>query len=73
MSNLPTHKELQRLLANVDELSTLCRMLVEENRMLRQSQEQLATERAVLLSKNEQARTRVEAMIHRLKALEHNA
>ena len=31
------------------------------------------TERAQLLAKNEQARSRVEAMIQRLKSLEHNA
>ena len=37
---------------------------------LRQQQEQLAGERAQLLAKNEQARSRVEAMITRLKSLE---
>ncbi len=36
------------------------------------SQEQLIGERAALLSKNEQARSRVEAMILRLKSLEQN-
>jgi cell division protein ZapB len=36
------------------------------------SQEQLMAERANLLAKNEQARSRVEAMINRLKALEQN-
>jgi cell division protein ZapB len=40
---------------------------------LRHSQEQLSTERATLLAKNEQARSRVEAMIQRLKSLEQNA
>ena len=48
----------------------LCRRLAEENRSLRQSQDQLATERSNLLAKNEQARTRVEAMIARLRSLE---
>jgi cell division protein ZapB len=33
----------------------------------------LVGERAQLLTKNEQARSRVEAMIHRLKSMEHNA
>ena len=34
---------------------------------------ELVAERAALLNKNEQARSRVEAMITRLKSLEHNA
>jgi cell division protein ZapB len=33
----------------------------------------LSTERASLMHKNEQVRTRVEAMIGRLKTLEHGA
>jgi cell division protein ZapB len=56
----------------VDRLLELCRTLQEENRSLRHSQEQLATERAQLLARNEQARSRVEAMIMRLKSLEQN-
>lgn len=65
----------QSLLAlgeRLDRLLDLCRTLQEENRSLRHSQEQLATERAQLLARNEQARTRVEAMILRLKSLEQN-
>ena len=44
--------------------------LGDENRSLRQQQEQLIHDRAQLVSRNEEARTRVEAMIQRLKALE---
>jgi len=51
----------------------MAQRLLEENRRLRHSQEQLSTERATLLAKNEQARSRVEAMIQRLKSLEQNA
>jgi cell division protein ZapB len=40
---------------------------------LRQRHESLAGERATLLQKNEQVRTRVEAMIGRLKTLEHGS
>lgn len=57
---------------HVDQLLELCRRLREENRSLRHSQDQLTTERAQLLAKNEQARIRVEAMINRLKSLEQN-
>ena len=62
--------ELQNLSARLDELGTQARRLNEENRSLRLQQEQLANERSTLLAKNEQARTRVEAMIARLKSLE---
>ncbi|MGA9335516.1 MAG: TIGR02449 family protein [Rudaea sp.] len=54
----------------IDRLLALCARLTEENRSLRTSQEQLATERSNLLAKNEQARSRVEAMIARLRLLE---
>ncbi|UXI69169.1 TIGR02449 family protein [Tahibacter amnicola] len=68
-----TLADLREISARIDRLVELCQRLTEENRSLRQSQEQLANERAVLLSKNEQARIRVEAMIARLKSLEQNA
>ena len=62
--------QLHSLSARVDELAERSRRMGDENRSLRQQQEQLAGERAALLAKNEQARTRVEAMIARLKSLE---
>lgn len=66
-------RELQRVEARLDALLGLCRQLQEENRSLRQRQESLMSERAGLLQKNERARARVEAMISRLKAMEHSA
>ena len=63
---------LREIARRVDQLIALAQRLAEENRSLRASQEQLMTERANLLAKNEQARSRVEAMIHRLKSLEQN-
>jgi cell division protein ZapB len=65
--------ELREIGGQVDRLLELCHRLAEENRSLRASQEQLSAERANLLAKNEQARSRVEAMIARLRALENNA
>ncbi|MBS3958916.1 MAG: TIGR02449 family protein [Xanthomonadaceae bacterium] len=62
--------ELARLDARIEDLSTLVRRLAEENQRLRTAQAQLADERAQLLSRNELARSRVEAMIQRLKSLE---
>ncbi|NGP54058.1 TIGR02449 family protein [Thioalkalivibrio sp. XN8] len=65
--------ELKRLEHRLEELVAVCRQLKEENRSLRQRQENLMLERAALLQKNEQVRTRVEAMIGRLKAMEHSS
>ena len=65
--------ELQRLEVRVGELLTLVQQLTEENRSLRHRQDSLSSERATLLQKNEQVRTRVEAMIGRLRALETGA
>ena len=66
------HQELVSLSQQLDRLLDTVRRLTEENRSLRQSQEQLSGERAGLLARNEQARSRVEAMIQRLKSLESN-
>jgi len=68
-----TLTELQEVSGRIDRLLELCQRLSEENRSLRQSQEQLSAERSNLLAKNEQARSRVEAMIARLRALENGA
>lgn len=74
MSNAnPAMNELHEVSGRIDRLLELCRRLAEENRSLRQSQDQLASERSNLLAKNEQARTRVEAMIARLRSLENGA
>lgn len=64
------HADLAALERRIDQLLERCTRLEEENRSLRLSQEQLVAERANLVAKNEQARSRVEAMISRLKSLE---
>jgi cell division protein ZapB len=62
--------ELQRVEKRLDELVVICKQLQEENRSLKQRQDTLIEDRATLLQKNEQVRSRVEAMINRLKAME---
>lgn len=62
--------DLQRLESRINELLSLVQQLTEENRALRNRQDHLASERAALLQKNEQARAGVEAMIGRLRMLE---
>jgi cell division protein ZapB len=64
--------ELARLEARIDELTSICGRLRAQNRSLMERLESLTSERASLLRKNEQTRGRVEAMIGRLKTLEHN-
>lgn len=56
--------------AKVTELIELCSVLTRENRALRAQQQNWTTERAKLIEKNELAKSRVESMITRLKALE---
>ena len=65
--------ELARLEKRIEELLASIDTLKEENRALRQRHETLNNDRAGLLQKNEQVRARVEAMIGRLKTLEHGA
>lgn len=62
--------DLNHLEARVDELIALCASLRAENQALRTQQSSLMSERAALIEKSELARTRVEAMIARLKSME---
>ena len=76
MSETKTHAvdvELKRLERRLEELVAVCRQLKEENRSLRQRQDTLMVERASLMQKSEHVRTRVEAMIGRLKTMEHGS
>jgi cell division protein ZapB len=65
-----TEQELRKLEVRLDELVTSIQRLKEENRSLRDQQDNLVSDRANLIEKNEMAKTRVEAMINRLKAME---
>lgn len=65
--------DLKKLEYRVEELIRLAERLKEENISLQQKQETLVSERAALLQKNELVRTRVEAMITRLRAMEHSS
>jgi cell division protein ZapB len=65
-----TESELKKLELRVEQLIRTCAYLQEENHSLRTRQDNLVAERASLIEKTELARSRVEAMITRLKALE---
>ena len=62
--------DLLKLEQRVEELIHACTYLKDENKSLRARQDSLVAERAALIEKTELARTRVEAMITRLKSME---
>lgn len=62
--------DLAALETRVDELIKTVEELKTENSALKNQQESLVNERAVLIEKTEQARTRIESMIGRLRAME---
>jgi len=62
--------DLEALEEKVDELIALSEVLAEENQVLKAKQQSWTTERAKLVERNELAKTRVESMIARLKALD---
>lgn len=65
-----TSTEWSALEQKASELIELCAVLSRENKALRAQQQNWTTERAKLIEKNELAKSRVESMITRLKALE---
>ena len=67
-----TDLELQRLDESVEVLLDTIKQLKQENIQLRSQQDFLQVERSRLMEKTETARTRVESIINRLKAMESN-
>jgi cell division protein ZapB len=65
--------EIALLERRIEELLIAVDSLKEENRALRQRQESLSGERSAFAQRNDQVRARVEAMIGRLKTMEHTA
>ena len=61
---------LSRLETRIDALLGICQQLRDESLALKNQQSNLLVERAQLIERSELARTRVEAMIARLKAME---
>lgn len=62
--------QLKELEKKIDELIALCQELNRENQALKADNAGWRTERQSLISKNELARNKVEAMIDRLRAME---
>jgi len=68
--NVYTEDDLRLLEQRIDELIDTVGLLKNENTSLRQQKDKLVTERSQLIEKTEMARSRVEAMISRLRSLE---
>jgi len=65
-----TETDLNHLEQRIDELIDTVGLLKNENTTLRQQKDKLNSERSQLIEKTELARSRVEAMISRLRSLE---
>lgn len=70
MTQTATQIDLSALERRIDELVRLCEQLVRENHALLERNNSWASERALLIEKNELAKSKVEAMISRLRSLE---
>lgn len=62
--------EIKNLEAKIDELIDLIEELEKKNALTEADRDNLLQERTKLIEKNEMAKSKVEAMIMRLKALE---
>lgn len=64
--------EVQALADKLDKLIERCEKLEKDNILLRERQNDWNQERAQLMHKNDLAKHKIEAMIGRLRALEHH-
>lgn len=67
---LSIEQKIRKLEHSVAGLLKYCQQLSEENRQIKQSNNQLMIERSELQTKNDKVRGQVEAMIERLRAMD---
>ena len=67
---MTTEQQLQQLEQRIEELVSISARLRRENQSLQVREHKLIEERADLLKKNDVAKSKVEAIISRLKSLE---
>ena len=63
-------EDLKVLEAKVGELIELCESLANENRALRERNRSWAVEKSNLVERNELARSKIDALIDRLKSMD---
>jgi len=63
-------EDLKVLEAKVGELIELCESLANENRALRERNRSWAAEKSNLVERNELARSKIDALIDRLKSMD---
>lgn len=65
--------QIRDLERKIDLLAANCQRLRDENKSLREQQSNLISERAKLIEKNESAKSRVEDIVNRLRAMERSS
>ncbi|GAB2191527.1 TIGR02449 family protein [Sessilibacter sp. MAH2] len=70
VDDIPPEQSLVAMERKIEALISAAQQLLKENQALRANEQRWQQDRARLIEKNDLARTRVEAMIHRLKSLE---
>ena len=63
-------EDLRALESKVDDLIELCEALANENRALRDRNRAWAVEKSDLVERNELARSKIDALIDRLKSMD---
>lgn len=70
---MKSEQQLRQLEDRLDDLLSISARLRRENQALQEREAKLVNERAQLLKKNDLARSKVEAIISRLKSLEQDS
>ena len=65
-----TEDSFQSLNSKVDDLINLCAQMKRENQMLKASESSLQAERNQLLERNKEAKSKLESVLVRLKAMD---
>lgn len=65
--------EIRRLERTTEQMVDLLNKIKAENNALKNKLDELSSEKSILMQKNDQAKTRLESMISRLKILEQTA
>ncbi len=67
-----TDESFDNLSAKVDDLIDLCAEMKRENQMLKDTQSSWNSERQQLMEKNQEAKTKLQSILDRLKAMDNS-